>query len=720
MAPPSSALQALAAIGRHRGLGAMTAAALDSAHGLGGRAPSLRQLTRIARAEGLNARRVKVSWSTLMDRGVPFPALVPLTDGRSTILVGVKAAPDGARAVLVDPARDAGEPELLPQGRFESLWDGTLILLTARRDPMDPNQPYGPIWFLPRLATARRPLIEAAALAAAGTTAAALLAPLAMVAADRVAPSGAGGPWWGVAAMAGALGLFMALVGALGSATARRGVGRVMALVAAEARARLQSLPLGALEHGGAMAIETAVRQLDRLRHLAAGRPAEAASAIIGLPVPLLLLAILAPHALPLAALGVLGAAAIAWGVWHVSGAEAASGAASEAEVDTRTARALRALPLTRALASPSDRAAEPDLDTPVPLDPAARGRTVATLGRLAATLWVALAALAAWATVGDATPMGREGAFGLALAAGLLTYLIGRPAALVAAAAPACAEMLARARLMAPLMTHHPTAPPTTPPPRIDGRVTVAGLTFRHRQDGPPTLDGLTFSLEPGTLLGVFGRNGAGKSTLLRLLDGSLAPSRGSIRLDDLDALIEHPAHRPLLAHRVDEVPLLTDGTVAEVIAAARPDRGASPDIEAVVAAAEAVGALPAIDRLPRGFETVSTEGGAALSPGVRQVLALARAALSPAPLLLLDDPTSAMDAELEATVLARLRGWTTGRTVILASRRPTVLSAMDTILVLDGGRAIDLAPHAVLARRCPPYRRHWERAGQPLEAAR
>jgi ATP-binding cassette subfamily B protein len=248
-----------------------------------------------------------------------------------------------------------------------------------------------------------------------------------------------------------------------------------------------------------------------------------------------------------------------------------------------------------------------------------------------------------------------------------------------------------------APDVAERPHARPLT---RAAGAVAFRGVSFAYGQD-PPVLHDLSFEVSPGTRLGIAGMTGAGKTTLLSLLTRFYDPSAGQILLDGADVRDYKLADLRNQFAMVLQETVLFSASIAENIAYARP--GASE--EEIRAAAKAANAHDFITRLPQGYATQVGERGMRLSGGERQRIALARAFLKDAPVLLLDEPTSSVDANTEAAILEGLERLMRGRTTFLIAHRPSTLKECDQLLVIENGRVLTMTvgPPAALTGTSP-----------------
>ncbi|MEU3553668.1 thiol reductant ABC exporter subunit CydD [Streptomyces fragilis] len=221
------------------------------------------------------------------------------------------------------------------------------------------------------------------------------------------------------------------------------------------------------------------------------------------------------------------------------------------------------------------------------------------------------------------------------------------------------------------------------------DTTITFEDVAVRYPGRSEDAVADVSFTVERGAAVALTGPSGAGKSTLLRVLLGFTQPARGRVRVGGVDlAEIDPQAWRSRIAW-VPQRPHLFAASVAENVRLARPG---ADDAEVRRALADA-GALDFVDALPDGTGTMLGEDGAGLSAGQRQRIALARAFLADRPVLLLDEPTAALDGATEAEVTEAVRRLAVGRTVLLVVHRPALLAVADRVIRLAGPSAATAA---------------------------
>jgi subfamily B ATP-binding cassette protein MsbA len=225
---------------------------------------------------------------------------------------------------------------------------------------------------------------------------------------------------------------------------------------------------------------------------------------------------------------------------------------------------------------------------------------------------------------------------------------------------------------------------------------LTLADVSFEYNS-GQPVLRNITASIEPGQMVAFLGPSGTGKSTLLNLLPRFYDPTSGSVLLDDVDLRTLKVSDVRKHMALVSQGSPLFPGTIAENIAYGRPDALFHEIREAAVES----GAAEFIETLPEQYDTLIAEGGQNLSGGQRQRLAIARALVTKAPILILDEPTNALDLKHEQWVIETLQRLRRLRTIILVTHRLETAVDCDQIFVMQEGAIIEDGSHAELLAR-------------------
>ncbi len=230
---------------------------------------------------------------------------------------------------------------------------------------------------------------------------------------------------------------------------------------------------------------------------------------------------------------------------------------------------------------------------------------------------------------------------------------------------------------------------------------LTFEGVSFSY-QASDPVLREVSFSVEAGSTTAIVGPSGAGKSTLLALVERFYEPTSGTIRLDGTDIrVINRAALRQRIGYVEQDAPVLA-GTIRDNLLLAAPGTSDARCREVLAS----VNLLDRIDTHPEGLDALVGDNGVGLSGGERQRLAIARALIGNAALLLLDEPTSSLDGRNEQAMHQAIHAAASGRTVVIVAHRLATVAEADQIVVLDAGRVVAAGTHAELLNGNDLYR--------------
>ncbi|MDQ7042793.1 MAG: ATP-binding cassette domain-containing protein, partial [Sulfurimonas sp.] len=225
---------------------------------------------------------------------------------------------------------------------------------------------------------------------------------------------------------------------------------------------------------------------------------------------------------------------------------------------------------------------------------------------------------------------------------------------------------------------------------PEFTGHIEFVNVTFSYPNSEIPALKNISFSVNPGEHIAIIGRIGSGKSTIEKLLLGLYEPDEGQILVDGIDTRQIDPADLRKNFSYLSQDVMLFRGTVKDNITF----RASHASDGAMIKAAKTSGADEFIKQHPRGYEMPVGERGLGLSGGQRQSIGIARALLLDTPIILLDEPTNAMDQITEERLLKNLKKEFKDKTTIIVTQKMTLLQIADRIIVMDAGRIVIDAP--------------------------
>ncbi|CUW46144.1 peptidase domain-containing ABC transporter [Novacetimonas hansenii] len=671
--------------------------------------PSVASLARWLEENGLSARGMHMPWATLVQmRDIP-PIVLMFTDGSAGLMVGADAG-DGV-VWLVDPfAPDGSAPVAVDELRMHQAWTGDVLLVRARSETRQSEPPIDAAW-LARMVMGERSLLRNIILASMVISILAIFPPLiVMQVIDRVVNYHSMATLISISGLVIVMSFYETLL-----TYGRRELTLVISTrldtkISLTVFDRLLALPLEFFERAQAGNIIGRVSAIYKVRQFMTGRLLstflDLFTLVVILPLLFWLSATLAWMTIAAAgAIGlvvVIGMAPMGRLVGRQVNAEMARNAVMYETVSgIRTIKTLALEPSRRHLWD--ERTAD------VVRTSLASGRMGNWINMMVMPLDLfinrGIILIGAYLAI-SSTSTGLEAGALMAF-----SMLGGRVAAPLVGLARLIDDLNdVRASLgEAGSVLNRPTetqALTTGMRPPIHGALSFSDVCFTYPGASTPALSDVTFNVPAGTMLGLVGRSGSGKSTITRLLQGVSRSYTGYLRLDGIDLREINLTYLRRSCGVVLQDNFLFRGTIRDNIVAGRPGL----TMEAVVRAARLAGAEEFIERMPAGYETWIEEGSTNISGGQRQRLAIARAVISDPRLMILDEATSALDPESEALVNANLQRLAHGRTMVIVSHRLSSLMECDQICVMDQGKVVDIAPHAVLLRRCEIYRTLWQ----------
>ncbi len=707
-----SALKCLAEVARARGV-ETSAERLRHDYALDAGEPSTRLVLSIANAIGLQARSLRVKWADLGGLDQAFPIIARLRNGNCVLIVGFETLNDTPVTMIRDPLAGSPAPLPLDETRLKAAWNGDAILVKRATLDEEDETPFGFAWFMPLIMTHRRIFRDVAVAALVLSVLAVAMPVFVQIIIDRVLVHHSLGTLNVlVVGMAGAV-LFETVFLYLRRRLMLYASNRIDAQVGVKTFAKLVSLPMDFFERASTGVITKNMLQTERVRYFLTGQLFVTLLDAVGLIV---LIPLMFAYSAELAVV-VLSSAGLLCLVMvvmlPVMGRRMNALYQAEARLQGFLVETIQGMRTVKALALDAQQRRAWDRL----LFRAIRRRfAMANGAAIAQTLinpidkgaQIAVMAMGAYLVFNGDMMVGALIAFKI-IAARVTQPLVG-----LSQMIQPFQEMSLSVRMLGQIMNHPSEQGRTgrglhTP---IEGTVAFTDVRFAYPGSATPALDGVSFTIPKGAMVGVMGRSGSGKTTLTRLLQALHRPQDGMIKIDGHDVRAIDLDHLRTSIGVVLQDSFLFHGTIRENIAAAKPEAA----FEDVMEAARLAGADEFIERLPHGFDTMLEEGSSNLSGGQRQRLAIARALLIDPPILILDEATSALDAESEAIVQANLTGIARGRTLIIISHRLSSLVACDSILVMEQGKVADQGRHHDLLGRCDVYRHLWHKQNRHL----
>ena len=702
---PHTAIQCLTAIAQHHGLQINPERLIDD-YAMGAEEPGNGLLLRIAADIGLKAKLDKLSWSRLLAQGGVFPLMARLNDGNMVIVVGVRADDGEGQVALLNPIAENASVTLESRADFCARWGGEVLFVKRQHKLSDPNQPFGLRWFIPEILK-QKAAFRDIFIAAVAMHLLALASPIFFqLVIDKVLTHQSQTTLWVLA-----VGIVLALVfdatfGFLRQTLTLAASNKIDMRLTRRTFGHLLSLPIDYFETSTAGVVTRHMQQLEKIRTFLTGRLFFTGLDLIALFV---FLPILFAYSLKLALIVLLFAAMIAAVVMamvptfqrRLNALYAAEGQRQAMLVETihgmRTVKALAIEPSQRRIWD--QRSAEAiTMHFRVGQISIAGNSVTDFLGKLLPVTLI---------VVGAQDVFDQTLSVGALIAFQMLSGRVTGPLISIVGLVNEYQETALSVRMLGEVMNRAPEgrAGAGGLRPVLNGEIRFEDVTFRYPGAQAMALDKASFTIAPGTVVGIVGRSGSGKTTLTKLIQGLYGVQEGIVRFDGIDAREIELSHLRRQIGVVLQENFLFRGTVRENLTVTKPDAS----FEEILEAAAAAGADEFIERLPMGYDTLLEENAANLSGGQKQRLSIARSLLAKPRILILDEAASALDPESEAIFIRNLSRIAVGRTVVMISHRLSTLVNANTILVMQQGRLMDSGRHSELLTRSETYQHLW-----------
>ncbi|WP_181706389.1 peptidase domain-containing ABC transporter [Chthonobacter rhizosphaerae] len=685
---------------------------LRSRHG--GEPASPRRLIRIADENGFRARRTRLTFDHLVTLGNAYPAILRLRSGACVVAEGVFRTETSVGIMVRDPLEPGAPALAIDRLRLQREWDGEAILVKRRAEGDEATRPFGFLWML-GMVLKERTLFRDIGIAAIALSLLALVPPLLyMVIIDRILVHHRMST---LGTLVGAIAVLLAFettLGYLRRSMVATATARVDARVSTIIFDRMVALPIDFFDRTPTGIVAYKLGEVRRVRNFLTGQLfstlLDATTLIVLIPAMFMLNASLTWFVLTIAVL--MGVVVL---VYMRPMADSYSKViAAEQRKNQFMIEALQGVRTVKSLALEGRKRREWDSRV---ADSVRASTDMQHLANQPQTLLAPLEKLIYAGSLclgGYLAISGDHTVFAGTLVA--FTMIAGRATAPIVQIAGLLQQVQEVKGAIAQVASVVNTAPEPRRAngvrPAMRGPITFSDVRFYYPEAKAPALDGISFSVEPGTVVGVMGRSGSGKTTLTRLLQGLHQSYEGLIKIDGVELREIDLDHLRARMGVVLQDSFLFQGTIRENILVGCPEAG----VEKMIEAARLAGAEEFIERLPRSYDTVIEENASNLSGGQRQRIAIARALVMDPPLLVFDEATSALDPDSEAVINENLRRMAKGRTVIVISHRLASLTDCDQILCLERGRLLDAGRHLDLLDRCEVYSHLWYQQNRHL----
>ncbi len=678
--------------------------------------PSSRLLIRMAEGVGLKARGGRVKWKRLPRLQATYPCIAWRHDGRAVVLCGFRpeqpAAGEGEEAkpaalAVWDPVSADGRPpemKFISQQEFEADYTGEVVLLKRVFSILDENQPFGLRWFVPEFIR-QKGLLSQVALSVLLISAIGLVVPLFFqIVVDKVLVHQSYTTLTVLGIAVVVMLTFNACFEFLKNYFLLFATNRIDIRLAVKTFAKLLSLPVDFYERISSGVLIKHMQQTEKIRQFLSGSLfftlLELISLLVFLPVLFFYSGKLTAVVLLFTFLMALVIAALIKPfqrrleeLYQAEGRR--QGMLVETIHGARTVKSLAVEPVLQRRWN--DTAAYA----------ISRYFRVAKISMTARTLssWLERLMSVCIIWVGALAVFDGELSVGALIAFNMLAGRVTGPLVHIVGLVHEYQQTALSVRMLGVVMN--------TPSEQVGGgirqplrgEITFENVRFQYLPDAPPAVVDFSYTIHPGSTVGLVGRSGSGKSTITKLMQGMYPLQQGIIKYDGIDLREIDRSHLRSQIGIVLQDSYFFHGTIRENLTITRKDA----TMEEVIYAARVAGAEEFIQALPRGYDSVLEENASNLSGGQRQRLAIARALLPNPRILIFDEATSALDPESETLIRRNLKQIARNRTVFIISHRLSILCRADDIVVLDKGRMMEHGTHKTLLAQGGIYADFW-----------
>ena len=648
------------------------------------------ELLRAAAHLGLKAGVLKSRWEKL--EGTPFPAIAKLRDNRYVVLAKI----DGEKALIQDPGE--GRPLVVSREQFESNWTGELLLFAKRANLRHQDIKFDFTWFIPAIVKYRKFLGEVF-VASFVLQLFALLTPLfTQVVIDKVLVHKGFTTLHVLAIGMVTLALFDAALGGLRTYLFAHTTNRIDVGLGAQLFRHVLALPLAHFEARRVGDTVARVRELEHIRQFLTSNSVTVVLDVLFTVVFLTVmwfysqvLTMVVAASLPLYAVLSLAITPPIRARLHEKFNRGAENQSFLVEVigGIQTVKALAVEP-------PLLRKWEEQLAGYVRASFRATS-LITVAGQIAGCIQKITTVAVLW--VGAYRVIDGDLSIGQLIAFNMLSAQVTGPLLRLVNLWQEFQQIGISVQRLGDVLNTQPEPSyktNRTTLPKVAGQVTFEEVTFRYRPDSSEVLRKVSFSVAPGTVIGIVGRSGSGKSTIAKLIQRLYVPERGRILVDNVDLAQVDPGWLRQQVGVVLQENFLFNSSVRDNIALADPGLSMEP----VIHAAKLAGAHEFVLELPDGYDTIVGEHGCSLSGGQRQRIAIARALVANPRILIFDEATSALDYESEAVIQNHMAQIAQGRTVFIIAHRLSTVRPANRIYVVEKGEIVEEGSHEELLR--------------------